>query len=116
MARSGNAALEGIIMRRSMIAAALLLLAFAPGVASRPGFAVPQEKPEAKETEDKEFQKRVEAAIDKGVTCLLEKLKPGSGDQQRAELICLALVHSGLRRDHPFLVEQINKVLDRPLS
>jgi hypothetical protein len=63
------------------------------------------------------FQKKVDAAIDKGVAWLLAKYKTGNiSEQKKAELILLTLIHAGLRRDHPFLVDNMNKMLARPLN
>lgn len=69
------------------------------------------------QAQDDEFQKKVDAAIDKGVQWLLAQFKSGNiGEQRKAEIVLLTLVHSGLRRDHPFLVENINKLLGRNLA
>jgi len=90
----------------------LLIAAFAPLA-----LVSSAQDPPAKDPAEEEAQKKVDAAIDKGVKWILEKYKTGGiSDQKKAELICLTLVHSGLRRDHPFLVEQTNKLLNRPLS
>ncbi|HKS16144.1 MAG TPA: hypothetical protein VJU16_02470 [Planctomycetota bacterium] len=94
---------------RSLCAAALLL--FLP--ASSAPSVVPQD---AKEAADKEFQKKVDAAIDKGFRWMLDKYRSGLPEPKKSELICLTLAHSGLRADHPFLVQQVNRILGRPLS
>jgi hypothetical protein len=66
---------------------------------------------------EKEFQKKVDAAIDKGVGFLLNKYKTGGiSEQKKAELILLTLLHAGVRRDHPFLIENMGKMLNRPLN
>jgi hypothetical protein len=84
-------------------------------IAALPAFA--RQDPPKQDPAEIEFQKKVDAAIDKGVQFLLAKYKTGGiSEQKKAELILLTLIHAGLRRDHPFLVENMNKMLNRNLN
>ena len=78
--------------------------------------ALAQDPPKPDPAEEA-FQKKVDAAIDKGAQFLLNKYKIGGiSEQKKAELILLTLIHAGIRRDHPFLVENMGKMLNRPLN
>ncbi len=76
-------------------------------------FALAQDKPQEPEVDPK----AVDAAIDKGVQWLLKKYDTNNiSEQKYAELVLLTLIHAGLRSDHPILVQNFNKMLNRGLS
>lgn len=88
----------------------LLALLALPALAQDPA-------PPAKDPAEEAFQKKVDAAIDKGAQFLMEKYKTGGiSEQKKAELILLTLLHAGVPRNHPFLVQNMNKMLARPLN
>ncbi len=83
-------------------------------IACFPLLAIAQDQ---KDPKDEEFQKKVDAAIDKGCQWILKECKGGTiSEQKKAELILLTLTHAGVRRDHPFLVANMNKMFARPLQ
>jgi len=62
-------------------------------------------------------EKKVNAAIDRGVEYLRAKLsKKGSGQEKVRELALLAMVHAGVKKGDPFLDEQVKAMVDEELA